>query len=107
VVAAAATWSVDAVRKIEAQQARIAHRYELGHLAEDIYKQRWEELERDKEQWRHSDARAGVTPALPIANLATGWTLASPRQKRDMLALLFEKAVGAPRAQLRDGPRPG
>jgi DNA invertase Pin-like site-specific DNA recombinase len=83
--------AVDAIRKLEEQQKRVAHRYELGHIAEDAYKARWEELERLKEQWKVAPTTEQKVPSLPIASLSTGWSLASPRQKRDLLGLLFDK----------------
>jgi DNA invertase Pin-like site-specific DNA recombinase len=83
--------AVDAIREIEAQQQRVARRYELGHVDEAAYQQRWDELERLKELWQATPAQQQVKPSLPIANLAAGWARATPRQSRDLLALLFEK----------------
>src|SRR5205823_3798637 len=83
--------AVDAIRDIEHQQTRVARRYELGHIDELAYQERWQELERLKEQWQASPAEAAKPPALPIASLATGWSRSTPREKRDLLALLFEK----------------
>jgi hypothetical protein len=83
--------AVDAIRDIEQQQQRVARRYELGHMDEGAYNERWDELERLKEQWQATPAQAAQPPKLPIANLASGWARATPRQRRDLLALLFEK----------------
>jgi DNA invertase Pin-like site-specific DNA recombinase len=82
--------AVDAIRDIEQQQRRVARRYEMGHIDDAAYKERWEELERLKEQWQVAPTH-GTKPRLPIANLAAGWSRATPRQRRDLLALLFEK----------------
>jgi DNA invertase Pin-like site-specific DNA recombinase len=78
----------DATRKIEAQQVRLGHRYELGHVPEDEYQDRWGELERRKAQFSAQPTEKSYGPVL---DFLTDWGRASKRQKRDKLALMFEK----------------